>query len=204
MMDQKCKLPFVGENLPRNKNRFLPIIGKLMLMIFRWGFINDVPNVKKCVIVIGPHTSNWDFVFGLSGLLATGIKASWMGKHSIFKLPFRRMLRWVGGIPIERSASSGVVDSMVNRFKTSEKFVLALAPEGTRSKVDQWKTGFYHIAMGAHVPIFMVSLDYKDKAIILGPLFDPTGNVEADIEKMQAVFSQVQAKKTDKTIEFAN
>lgn len=203
-MNQKCKLPLIGENLPRNTNRFLPILGKLVLTVFRWGFINDVPNVKKCVIVIGPHTSNWDFAFGLSGLLATGIKASWMGKQTIFKLPFRSALRWLGGIPIKRSVASGVVDTMAKRFKTSEKFILALAPEGTRSKVDQWKTGFYHIAMGAGVPIFLVSLDYKDKAIILGPLIDPTGNVDADIKKMQAVFSQVQAKKTDKTIEYAN
>jgi 1-acyl-sn-glycerol-3-phosphate acyltransferase len=147
------------------------------------------------LLAVGPHTSNWDFVFGLAALFSLGIKISWMGKRTIFRKPFGRILRWFGGIPIERSASSGIVDTMINQFNKSKQFILALAPEGTRSKVDQWKTGFYHIANGAGVPILMVCFDYKDKVISFGPLIYPCGDAEVDIKKMQTVFSKIQGKK---------
>ncbi len=194
-MKTRRTMPVLGENIPKNMNFFLPWLGKFVFTIFGWGFKNELPNIPKFVAALGPHTSNWDFVFGLAGLFSLGIKISWMGKRTIFRKPFVKILRWIGGIPIERSASSGVVNTMIDRFNNSNQFILALAPEGTRSKVDKWRTGFYHIANSAGVPILMVCFDYKHKVISFGPLLYPSGDVESDINKMRNVFSNIQGKK---------
>ena len=101
-----------------------------------------------------------------------------------------------GGIPIDRSASHGMVDTMINQYKSMDKFILAIAPEGTRKKVEKWKSGFYRIAMGADVPILMACFDYENKIISFGPLIYPSGNLSADIEEMQLVFENIRGKKS--------
>ena len=144
--------------------------------------------MKKYLLIAVPHTSNWDFVFGIAALFILGAKISWMGKQSLFRKPFGGIVRWLGGIPIDRSASHGMVDTMINQYKSMDKFILAIAPEGTRKKVEKWKSGFYRIAMGADVPILMACFDYENKIISFGPLIYPSGNLSADIEEMQLVF----------------
>lgn len=191
----KTGVPIVGENVPQKKYYFLRWIGKFVFAVFGWGFKNEIPNLPRFVIIVGPHTSNWDFVFGVAAMFILGVKISWLGKHSIFRKPFGGILRWLGGIPIDRSSSHGVVDTMINQFKRMDKFILALAPEGTRKKVAKWKSGFYHIATGADVPILMACIDYKNKMISFGPLIYPSGNLNADIEVMQLVFENIRGKK---------
>ncbi len=192
----KTSVPVVGEHVPQKKMYLLPWIGKFIFAIFGWGFKNEFPNISKFVVIIGPHTSNWDFVFGISAIFMLGAEISWMGKQPIFRKPFGGILRWLGGIPIDRSSSHGMVDMMINHYKSMDKFVLAIAPEGTRKKVGKWKSGFYRIATGADVPILMASFDYKNKVINFGPLIYPSGDLNADIEKMQVIFRKIRGKKS--------
>ena len=192
----KTSVTIVGENVPKRKNYFLPWIGKFIFAIFGWGLKNEFPNIPKFVIIFGPHTSNWDFVFGIAAIFILGAKISWMGKQPFFRKPFGGILRWLGGIPIDRSSSHGVVDTMINQYKSRDEFILAIAPEGTRKKVERWKTGFYRIATGADVPILMACFDYKNKIISFGPLIYPSGNLNADIEDMQLLFENIREKKS--------
>ena len=192
----KISVPIVGENVPKKKTYFLPWIGKFIFAIFGWGFKNELPNIPKFVTIIGPHTSNWDFVFGIAAMFILGVRISWMGKQPLFRNPFGGILRRLGGIPIDRSSSHGVVDTMINQYKSMDKFILAIAPEGTRKKVGKWKSGFYRIATGADVPILMTCFDYKNKIISFGPLIYPSGNFNADIENMQLFFENIRGKKS--------
>ena len=192
----KTSVPIIGKNVPKRTTPFLPGIGKFVYAIFEWGFKNEFPNIPKFVIAFGPHTSNWDFVFGVAGIFILGAKISWMGKHTLFRKPFGGIVRWVGGIPIDRSSSHGMVDTMINQYKNIDKLILAIAPEGTRKKVARWKSGFYHIATGADVPILMACFDYKNKVISFGPLIYPAGDFDADMEKMQSVFEKIRGKKS--------
>jgi len=192
----KTIVTIVGENVPKRKNYFLPWIGKFIFAIFGWGLKNEFPNIPKFVIIFGPHTSNWDFVFGIAAIFILGAKISWMGKQPFFRKPFGGILRWLGGIPIDRSSSHGVVVTMINQYKSRDEFILAIAPEGTRKKVERWKTGFYRIATGADVPILMACFDYKNKIISFGPLIYPSGNLNADIEDMQLFFENIRRKKS--------
>lgn len=146
------------------------------------------------VIAVGPHTSNWDFVLGISVVFALRLKISFFGKHSIFIPPFNTLLRRWGGIPIERSQAHGVVASMAESIKQKERIVLALSPEGTRKRIDKWKTGFLHIARQADIPILLVGLDYKKKQIIFGDDFMPGESAHDDLQKVYAYFRGIDAK----------
>jgi len=191
----KTSIPIIGGNVPTKKIYFLPWIGKFIFAIFGWGFKNEIPNIPKFVIIFGPHTSNWDFVFGIAAVFILGVKISWLGKQPLFRKPFGGIARWLGGIPIDRSSSHGMVDTMINQYKSMDEFILAIAPEGTRKKVKKWKSGFYRIATGADVPILMVCFDYNNKIIRFGPLIYPSGNLNTDIEAMQLLFENLRGKK---------
>jgi len=154
----------------------------------------DLPNLPKFVIIAAPHTSNWDFPVGLAAKLALGLGAVWIGKHTIFWGPFAPILRAVGGIPVDRSASSDVVGQIVAEFARRPQMVFALAPEGTRKKVERWKTGFYHVARGANVPIVPVALDFGSRAVRILPPFTTTGNVESDIAELRRLFEGVKGR----------
>lgn len=193
---QRADMPVIGENIPTRALPFLPSIGKYIFALCGWRLKNKLPNIPKFVIIIGPHTSNWDFVFGIAAVLGLDAKISFMGKHTLFKCPFGRVMRWLGGIPIDRRSSYGMVNTMIDHFRRKDNFILAIAPEGTRRKVDQWKTGFYHIAAGAGVPILPAGFDYRQKMIHLGPLMYPSGNIDRDISKMRSVFEKISGKKS--------
>jgi 1-acyl-sn-glycerol-3-phosphate acyltransferase len=143
---------------------------------------------------VAPHTSNWDFVVGLAAMLALGLDVRWLGKNTIFRPPFRALLQWLGGIPVDRRAADDVVEHAVAAFRDRERLFLGLAPEGTRKKVRRWKSGFYRIAQGAGVPILLAALNYRTRAVELGPLFVPTGDYEADLEVMRSRFSKAMAR----------
>jgi 1-acyl-sn-glycerol-3-phosphate acyltransferase len=163
-----------------------------------WRLEGRLPDVDKLVVIAAPHTSNWDFPILISLAFGLRVKASWLGKHTLFRWPFGFLSRWMGGIPVYRSASQNLVAQTVELFSKSEKLILAVPPEGTRGKVSHWKTGFYYIALGADTPITMGFIDYKRKATGVGPTFYPTGDIEADMEIIRDFYSNVTAKYPDK------
>lgn len=170
----------------------------LYLRMIGWRREGALPDIPKYVIVVAPHTSNWDFPIGLAFAFALRLKGYWLGKDSLFRWPLRGFFRWLGGIPIDRSRSSDVVAQMVRIFRERAKLIMVLAPEGTRKKVPHWKSGFYYIARGADVPIVLGFLDYLRKAGGIGPVFSPTGDIEADMEYIRAFYKTVQGKYPEK------
>lgn len=152
-----------------------------ILALFGWRVDGHFPNISKAVIVGAYHTSNWDGVLLILTAIAKGRRVHWLGKHTLFRGPAGPFVRLLGGIPIDRSRSSGVVDQAIDAFKRRDELLLTLAPEGTRRKVARWKRGFYYIALGAGVPIILGGPDYATKRIVIGPSIEPSGDIEADM-----------------------
>lgn len=159
-----------------------------------WTVEGTAPTPRKFVIIAAPHTSNWDFVYFIGGADALNLKLSFIGKASLFAWPFGRMMRDLGGIPVDRAQSKDMVGAMVAQFAKREEFMLTIAPEGTRGKAGQWKTGFYHIAMGAGVPMVCGMMDYRRKVVSLGQAILPTGDYEADMVRLKAIYSACSPK----------
>ena len=155
-----------------------------------WSEERMIPIERKFVVIAAPHTSNWDFLYflGLAGKL--DLPLSFMGKKSLFRWPFAGLMKDLGGIPVDRTKSVNMVDQMIAEFNARDTFMLTIAPEGTRGKVREWKTGFYHIAIGAGVPLVCGLMDYKKKRGGLGPAIWPTGNYEKDMAKVSEYYRQ--------------
>ena len=151
-------------------------------------------DVAKQVIVVAPHTSNWDFIVGFLVYLAMEMDATWFGKHTLFVGPLGALFRHFGGIPIERSKSTNVVELYVAEFVRRERMLLALAPEGTRSRVPEWKSGFWHIARGAGVPITPAALDFGSKVVRFFPSLAPGDDVAADLATLKAHYTASMAR----------
>jgi len=174
------------------------LLGNLYLKLFGWKVEGDLPPDPKYVLIVAPHTSNWDFPHLLAASFLYRVHAHWLGKQTIFCWPFGWMLRRLGGIPIDRESRHDIVEQAVQAFSGRDKFILGVAPEGTRSRTDYWKTGFYHIARGAQVPILLVSIDYGRKTCSVGRLITPSGDLEADMETIRDFYSTVQARHPEK------
>jgi 1-acyl-sn-glycerol-3-phosphate acyltransferase len=152
------------------------------------------PEVKKCVLIAVPHTSWWDFFLGIFSRAILNIEINYLAKKELFVFPFHYFFRWTGGRPLNREKNENKVDSIAAIFLKNEVFRLAIAPEGTRKKVSQWKTGFYFIALKANVPIIPVSFDYQNKVVGYHPPFYPTGNIETDVAFLETYFIGVVGK----------
>jgi 1-acyl-sn-glycerol-3-phosphate acyltransferase len=153
------------------------------------------PGLSKCVLIAAPHTSNWDFVYLLLASFALRLNIYWMGKASLFSGPFGPVMRWLGGIAVNREESGNLVAASVAALKNAEGPVqLVVPPEGTRSRVRRWKTGFYYIAVGAELPILPAYLDFGQRRLGLGPVFYPTGDIERDMPQIQAFYAPMQGK----------
>ena len=173
--------------------------GKLWMWIFGWRVTGEVPDGNKFVFIGAPHTSNWDFPFMLATAAILKVRVSWMGKDSLFKKPFGVVMRWLGGIPIDRSQNLGVVAQMVELFENSNELSVVIPPSATRSKKEYWKSGFYRIADGAQVPVVCTYLDFGHKEAGIGLSFVPTGNVTADMDRIREFYKDIQAKHPEKT-----
>ena len=171
------------------------------LKVLGWRVEGRIPDVPKCVMIAAPHTSNWDFVYTLYVSFALRMKVSLMGKKELFRFPFGPVFRWLGVIPVDRSRSSNTVARMARLFAENETLILIVPPSGTRKKVMYWKSGFYHIAREAGVPIALGFLDYGRKAGGIGPLLWPTGNIEADMGLIRSFYADICGKYPEKTIE---
>jgi 1-acyl-sn-glycerol-3-phosphate acyltransferase len=172
----------------------LRFLSWVFVRITGWRVIGPLPDLQKYVIIAAYHTSNWDFVIGLCAAFMLRVKAYWIGKDNLFKPPFDRFFRWIGGIPINRSKSQNMVECIIQVFRENTNLLIALAPEGTRRKTHYWKSGFYHIALGASIPIVLAFIDYPTKSCGIGEVLYPTGDVEADMKKIRAFYSRFVGK----------
>ena len=163
-------------------------ISLLILKLLGWTLDNQYPKLDRYVLIGYPHTSNWDFMLGMLAKWAMQMPLNWVGKHSMFFWPLKSMLIAMGGIPLNREKSTGFIQKNIDLFNERDHFILGLMPEGTRSKTDHWKTGFYHIAHGANVPIALAYMDYKNKMIGVGKMLETSGDIYADFEIIKAFY----------------
>ncbi len=190
----RVSIPKVGENLPTKKMPLRRLFGTFVLWLFGWRFVGDLPNVRKMVAIGAPHTSRSEVYFAIACLWALEIRLTLMAKDALFKWPLGILMRWVGAVPIDRNHPSGVVAQMVEKLKAADQMIVGLAPEGTRKPVEHWKTGFYHIAIGAGVPIFCVGFDFGRKQIVLRELFEPTGDQDEDMATIRGWYAGMTGK----------
>ena len=172
----------------------LQAVCRTILRLWGWKLEENFPEATKYVLIFAHHTSNWDFLIGLLAALALGFWPQWVGKDSLFRAPFGAVMRWLGGIPVDRSQSHNFVDQIIELYQQQGPLVIAITPEGTRGKTTQWKSGFYHIAQGANVPIVTSFLDYKRKIGGIGPMIIPTGDIEADMVAIREFYRGVTGK----------
>jgi 1-acyl-sn-glycerol-3-phosphate acyltransferase len=170
-----------------------------ILRICGWRREGRLPDIPKYVMIVAPHTSNWDMPIGMAIVFAFKLKLNWLAKESLFRWHFGGLIRWLGGIPINRSKSCDVVARSIQTFKDKKKMVMVVAPEGTRKKANYWKTGFYHIALGANVPIVMGFIDYARKVGGIGPTLIPMGDIEFDMQKIRCFYDEITGKIPDKS-----
>ncbi|MDQ2693447.1 MAG: lysophospholipid acyltransferase family protein [Chloroflexota bacterium] len=170
---------------------FYHYLARLILRLLGWQIEGKLPNLPKFVLIGAPHTSNWDFLLFLGVIFSLRANVRFMGKAELFRFPIGWFFRFCGGVPVDRKKSTGLVEQMVKVCNESEQFVLTIAPEGTRHHVTEWKRGFYHIAKSAGIPIVMAIVDGRHKTVRIGQVFHPTGDMEADMQSIKAVFEGV-------------
>ena len=158
-----------------------------------WTVEGELPKQKKLVLIVAPHTSTWDFPIAIACRWALDVDARWIGKASLFRGPLGPMMRWAGGVPVDRSQAENLVADVIKRFEASETLWLGISPEGTRSYTERWKTGFYRLAMGAGVPLWCAAFNAKTRSMDLGIVIDLTGDEEADMKKVQAFYEDKTA-----------
>jgi len=176
--------PNLPAALPRRGGPLTRALGRVVLRMLGWRIEGAIPNVPKLVVIAAPHRSNWDFVVGIAAKLALGLDALWLGKHTLFRRPFGWLFRRLGGIPVDRRSAHDTVASVVAEFNRRDTLVLGLAPEGTRKPGAGWKSGFWHIAHGANVPILPVAFDWNNRVIRILPMITPT-DVDRDMDELQ-------------------
>jgi 1-acyl-sn-glycerol-3-phosphate acyltransferase len=160
-----------------------------------WKIEGGIPDgIKKCVLIAAPHTSNWDFVYGVGALTEFNIDVKYLAKKELFRFPLKSMFIALGGVPVDRKQNTNMVDAMIQLINSKEEIIVMIPPEGTRKWVDKWKSGFYHVAHGAGIPIVFGYLDYKRKVAGIGPAFYPTGNKEADFKELSAFYKNITGK----------
>ena len=182
--------PFVNTLLRAGSRAFLRLNG--------WQVEGSLPaEARKCVLIAAPHTSNWDLPYTLMVAFVLNLNIYWMGKHSLFAFPFGPVMRWLGGIAVDRSRSTNLVSASAMALKAADGPVqLVVPPEGTRGRTTHWKTGFYYIALEAGVPIVLAYMDYARKVSGLGPVFVPTGDVDADMAEIKRFYAGVKGRRT--------
>ncbi len=173
-------------------------LSKLILKLLGWKFEGQFPYHKKSVVIAVPHTSYWDFIIGRLYYSMMGLKVSFLIKKESFSFPFANILRSMGGIPVDRSKKTNMVEQLVKLFNEREYLYLTIAPEGTRQKVTYWKRGFYYIAQKANVPIVLGFIDYKKKVCGIKHIFNTSGDIEADMKKIKSYYKNVSAKYPEK------
>ena len=166
----------------------LRLLSSAILRTIRWRLEGELPRLDKYVIIGAPHTSNWDGVVFLAGVAQLGVRLRFLSKPENLRGPFGPLFRRFGAIAVDRSRASNVVAELVGQFASHERFILALGPEGTRGYRSHWRSGFYHIARAANVPVMLIAIDYAERRVLLGPAIDLTGDIRADMDRIRAFY----------------
>ena len=177
-----------GKDASKPYGIFLRSLGWILLKIGGWEVTGERPKARRMVVVAAPHTSNWDFVWVLAFATHYQLRISWLGKHTLFKFPFGGFMRWLGGIPVYRHARTNLVDELVTTYGEYDALALTIPPEGTRGQAEYWKSGFYHIARRAEVPILLSYLCYEKKIGGFGPEIWTSDDVRADMDKIREFY----------------
>ena len=188
-------VPALGASVPRRGSGPVRAFGRMILSLLGWRIEGEIPDLPKFVIAVAPHTSNWDFIVGGAAMFALDLRLSFLGKHTLFRWPLDPVLRWMGGIPVDRASPHGVVGDAVRAFESADRRVLAIAPEGTRKRVERFRSGFLHIACGAKVPVLLATLDYGERCLRLGPLVTPGADIEDECRRIEAFYAGVKGKR---------
>jgi 1-acyl-sn-glycerol-3-phosphate acyltransferase len=185
----------VGASVPRRGGALTRAFGRALVSAMRFDVEGEIPDVPKLVVAVAPHTSNWDFIVGMGTMFALDLEIKFLAKHTLFRPPLGPLMRWMGGVPVDRTSSHGVVGDALHAFETSDKLLLAIAPEGTRSRVEHFKSGFLHIARGARVVLLLVAFDWERRCIRFGPVFEQSDDVAADLAKIEAYYAPIHGKR---------
>jgi 1-acyl-sn-glycerol-3-phosphate acyltransferase len=164
-------------------------LARWLLSLLGWRVAIRLPPVPRCVIIVYPHTSNWDFVVGYLAKLASGLRAHFVGKDTLFRWPFGGLLRRMGGIPVNRREPTGLTAQLAAEMARRPRMWLAIAPEGTRARTDHWKSGFYRLALAAKVPVGLAFIDYRTRVAGLDTFLTLTGDEEEDLSQMRAFYA---------------
>jgi 1-acyl-sn-glycerol-3-phosphate acyltransferase len=181
------QVPPFGPNVQRAHSGVAAALGRFCMGLTGWRFEGSVPDLRKMVLIVAPHTSNWDFAVGMQAKLALRLGCTFIGKHTLFHWPLGIFMRWLGGIPVDRKKASGFVGEVAAAVRAADQMTVVLAPEGTRTRA-QWKSGFYRIATEAGVPILPVGFDYSRRVVFFARLFHPTGDYEQDLPQLRAYY----------------
>ena len=176
----------------------LKFLAKTILKLSGWHLDASLPKEKKFVLIGAPHTSNWDLPIGLLCFWSVPIHLTWVGKKQLFVGPLNNFFRMLGGIPVDRSVHTGFIEQISHQFDTREEMIFGLTPEGTRSRTAYWKTGFYHIALQAKVPVCFAYIDYPSHTIGFGEMLYPSGEIEKDFEKIKLFYADKKGKYPEK------
>lgn len=179
-------------------------VSRFILRVAGWKVERRLPDTDKYVMIAAPHTSNWDFVYTLLVCFSLKLNVYILGKKEIVEWPFGRIFLWLGIIPIDRSRSSNTVDQVVEAFESTDRLVLIVTPSGTRSKVRRWKTGFYHIARGAGVPLAFAYIDYARKRTGIGGWMTPTGDLDADMMRINSFYVGIVGRHSVPPVEYVS
>ena len=194
--DVVLALPPNAPRMPRN--RFIEGLGRAILRAFGWRMVGGFPDIPKAVVIAAPHSSNWDGLLGFGAKFGMGVKLSILGKDALIRIPLLgRILRWQGVIPVDRSAPHGVVGQAAQAIRDADRMWYAIAPEGTRRWVERWKPGFWHIARNAGVPVIPAYFDYANKVIGIGPPFELSDDMQADIARIQRWYKPYKGRNHD-------
>ncbi len=190
-------VPKLGDSTPKTNSVVKKAIGRFILWSYRWRIEGEVLNSKKFMVILAPHTSYWDFLTNMGTMLALGIRNRWFVADVFCWWPLGNLMRWLGGIPIDRSSPQDLVSFTIRKFTDHNELSLALYPEGTTRKAEKWKTGFWHIARGAGIPIQFLAVDYKNRVSVFGPVIQTSDDIEADMKKIQTYFKDVIPKTSE-------
>ena len=191
----------IPQSFRANRPNFVQWLGRSLLSVLGWkvlGEIGEEHTNKNLVVIVAPHTSNWDGILGVAAIAGLDARISFIGKDAAFKYGLGAFLKYMGGIPIDRSNPRGVINDAIEKIKKMNGTLLGMAPEGTRSKVDAWKTGFLRIAEGIDAKIIPASIDFATKEILLGKVFVPSGDNKKDIRDLQDYYKVFTARHPEK------
>jgi len=183
----------------RPAGRLGRVVGALWLRLCGWRVEGRLPDATKSVVIAAPHTSSWDLPHMLAVAWVLGVRPAWLGKQELFAGPLGAFFRGLGGVPVDRSRRGNLVQQVAERFAEADRLFLVVPPSGTRSRAPYWKSGFYHIARAARVPIVCAFLDYRRKVGGIGPVLEATGDVAADMDLVRAFYDGVAGRYPERT-----